>query len=477
MKKHVFGSYLLGVCIICQNALAQEMVLKIDTNIETSVSIYNQNMAMVRDVRKVDLPPGISKIAFEGVARQMQPETSVLSGNEIAVLEKNYEYDLLSYNNILEESVGQKVKTVTLNPQTGANIFDEAVLISSNYGSPLLKFDYGIEGVFPGRVVFENLPKNLRVKPTLVAKILSENGGQKDLRLSYLTGGLNWQADYAAEIADNGTMFWQGWVNLDNQSGADYKNASIKLVSGDVNVQNNAVTPQPRVMLAAKSMATDMVNEASVAGGMPAQSLGEYYVYKLPFKTDILDKQSKQVKLMDTKTVKYKTIYKLESPLFLSTYGQGGEFKRVHPDLIYKIINDKENGLGLPMPEGTVRFYEKGSDENIEFVGAAKMPQLADGAETELAVGKSFDLYAEGKVINQQKIAEKTSEFDVKIIFYNAKEDAAEIIFEQAYSGNISIVAESLESTKEQANVLQWKVNVPAKGKVVLTYKLRLSRN
>ena len=102
---------------------------------------------------------------------------------------------------------------------------------------------------------------------------------------------------------------------------------------------------------------------------------------------------------------------------------------------------------------------------------------MADGAETELAIGKSFDLYADGKVINQQKIADKTSEFEVEIIFYNAKEEGAEIIFEQAYSGNISIVAESLESVKGQANVLQWKVNVPAKGRVVLTYKLRLSRN
>ena len=477
MKKYAALTVLAGLCVWGPNVHAQEIKLGNSDTSEMSLSIYNQNLAQVRDVRQADLKSGVSTVAFEGVAQQMKPETLLLDANGITVLEKNYEYDLLTYNNILTESIGQEVKTVMTNPQTGANIFNKAVVVNSNYGSPLLKFDYGIEGTFPGRVVFDKLPENLRVKPTLVAKVLAENEGGKELGLTYLTGGLSWQADYVAEVAGNGSLDWQGWVSLNNQSGADYKDASVQLVSGSVNTVENPPAPQPRMMLAAKAAPLDAVNESAASGGMAAQNLGEYYVYRLPFKTDVLDQQTKQVSLMEKKGVKYETSYKLQSPLYLSAYGQGGEFKKAHPDLVYQIINSRESGLGLPMPQGTVRFYEKGADGKMQFTGAAEFPQLAEGAKAELAVGKSFDLYAEGQVVNQQKIAEKTSELEVSVTFHNAKKEAVNVIFEQAYSGNAVVVSESLKSSEEQAKVLKWNVEIPASGKTVLTYKLRLSRN
>ena len=175
MKRYAALTVLAGLCVWGPDVHAQEIKLGNNDTSEMSLSIYNQNLAQVRDVRQADLKSGVSTVAFEGVAQQMKPETSLLDANGITVLEKNYEYDLLTYNNILTESIGQEVKTVMTNPQTGANIFNKAVVVNSNYGSPLLKFDYGIEGTFPGRVVFDKLPENLRVKPTLVAKVLAEN--------------------------------------------------------------------------------------------------------------------------------------------------------------------------------------------------------------------------------------------------------------------------------------------------------------
>ena len=152
----------------------------------------------------------------------MKPETALLKAPGVKVLEQNYEYDLLTPVNILEESVGQKVTTVTTNPANGQNMFDKAEIISSNYGNPLLKFSYGIEANFPGRLVYENLPENLRVKPTLVVKLDNQNDGSKDLTLNFLTNGLSWQANYVAEITSDSQMDLQGWVTLNNQSGADY---------------------------------------------------------------------------------------------------------------------------------------------------------------------------------------------------------------------------------------------------------------
>ena len=125
---------------------------------DLEISIYNNNLALVKDRRTVDLKQGINDIAFEGVATQIKPETALLDAPGIKVLEQNYDYDLLTANNIIDKSVGQTVKTVVSNPTTGQNIYDSAEIVSAVYGQPLLKFNYGIETHFPGRLVFEKLP-------------------------------------------------------------------------------------------------------------------------------------------------------------------------------------------------------------------------------------------------------------------------------------------------------------------------------
>ncbi|MFR8207116.1 MAG: hypothetical protein ACLU99_13005 [Alphaproteobacteria bacterium] len=183
-------------------------------------------------------------------------------------------------------------------------------------------------------MVYENLPENLRVKPTLVVKLDNQNDGSKDLTLNYLTNGLSWQANYVAEITSDSQMDLQGWVTLNNQSGADYKDAEVQLIAGDVKQENGNVRPQPRnLMMAAKSVSFDAAGAAESAS-LPAENLGEYYVYSLPFKTDIMDKQSKQVSLMDLKGVKFEQSYRLTSPLNVSSTYASGDFERLHPSTV-----------------------------------------------------------------------------------------------------------------------------------------------
>lgn len=477
LNRYVTLAVMMNLCLAAGEAEAAEITLKPDNNAGMAVSIYNQNLALIKDSRRVDLKSGEAKVAFEGVAQQMKPETALLKAPGVKVLEQNYEYDLLTPVNILEESVGQKVMTVTTNPANGQNMFDKADIISSNYGNPLLKFSYGIEANFPGRLVYENLPENLRVKPTLVVKLDNQNDGSKDLTLNYLTNGLSWQANYVAEITSDSQMDLQGWVTLNNQSGADYKDAEVQLIAGDVKQENGNVRPQPRnLMMAAKSVSFDAAGAAESAS-LPAENLGEYYVYSLPFKTDIMDKQSKQVSLMDLKGVEFEQSYRLTSPLNVSSTYASGDFERLHPSTVYKLTNSEENKLGLPMPSGVVRFYDKDGSGELQFIGAADMAQLAKGEKAELAIGEAFDIYADGKITAQNKLSEKMAENEVSVTFHNAKGRDAAVEFVQTFYYQTEIVSESLPSDRSKARTFKWLVNVPAGGETTLTYKVRVTYN
>ena len=472
LKNLMLGVLLAGVSTVVN---AQEKVLSSDDISQTEVSIYNQNLALIKDVRQAKLNVGVSKVAFEGVAQQMMPESVIISGEGIKVLEQNYEYDLLTPENILEGSVGKEVKTVITNPENGKQFFDKAKIVSNNYGNPVLQFSYGIETNYNGRLVFDKLPPNLRTKPTLAAKIACDKALNQPLQLAYLTSGLSWSANYVAELGEEGTMDLQGFVTLNNNSGADYKDAKVKLIVGEVNQVDNI---KPRLMagnmLMAKSVgaAADMAESAS----MPAMSLGDYYAYYLPQKTDILNKQSKQVSLMSADGVKISKKYKMVSPLYIAQGSQGASFEKKHPQLLYKLVNDEESKLGMPLPAGAIRFYMQGSDGSSEFVGASNLTQLAKGEKAELEVGQAFDIFAEGQIKKVQKLADKMFEAEMAIVFNNAKKTAEKVEFVQNFNGSVEVVSENLSSDSKQVNQLQWEVEIPAEGKTVLNYKVRISK-
>ncbi len=479
LKKSAYCTILAGLSVwgMAGSASGEETVLKIQDDSAIEVSIYNQDLALIKDSRIVNLASGRSSIAFEGVASQMMPETAVVSADGVRVWEQNYEYDLLTPENILEESIGQEVKTVLTNPQDGKNVFDKAVVVNSNYGHPILKFNYGIETNFPGRVVFQSLPQNLRVKPTLAVELESEQATDKSLNLTYLTRGLSWQANYVAELSGENKMDLQGWVTLNNQSGADYKKAAVKLIAGEV---NNVSVPRPMQMrqnvMMAKAAGAMMDAAVTEAVSVESESLSEYYVYRLPFQTDIMDKQSKQVSLMDVKEVTFEQKYKLVSPLYLSFGVQETSFDNMHPQLIYTLENNEDSHLGMPLPAGIIRFYSKDSNGASEFVGASRLRQLAKGEKAELTVGRSFDIYAEGKVKKVQKLSDKIFEAEVDVTFHNAKNVSQVVQFEQNFNASVEVVSENMVSRSDKVRQLLWDVDVPAEGKTVLNFKVRMTR-
>lgn len=477
LKSGLVSLSVLSIALVSCNLEAKETVVDAAQNVNMAISIYNSNLALVKDTRKVALTAGINEIAFEGVASQMKPETAMFDAGEASVIEQNYEYDLLNADNLLSEAIGETVKTARVNPADGSMIFDEAKVLNSNYGRPVLEFSYGIDADFPGRVIYQNIPDNLRVKPTLSAKLDSKKAGDKDLELSYLTNGMSWKADYVAMVQQNETMKLNGWVTLQNESGTDYKNAQIQVIAGEVNQVASSNGIQPRMMMFAKgAMEMDSV-AASAPANIPAQAMSEYYLYTLPMKTDLANKQTKQVSLMNKEQVKYQAQYVLNSPLYVGRYGGAKEFEKKNPELKFKIMNDSSSDLGLPLPQGNIRFYENDAEGSLQFIGESLMPQLAVGESTELKVGQAFDIFAKGSVKSYKEISKEMAEAELEIEFNNAKSKEVEVKFEQNLNGNIEVLSENVKGESEKSGTWNWKVKVPANGKAELKIKLRLTQN
>ena len=185
---------------------ANEVVVLESKNNNLALSIYNQDLALVKDTRSANLMAGVSDIVFDGVAEKIQPETAIIYGQDIKVMEQNYSYDLMTNNNMIDKAVGQEVTTIRENPKNGENIFEKAILIGSTYGQPILKFSYGIESNFPGRIVFNKIPVGVSNKPTLTAKLKNQKAGNKNLHMAYLTSGISWKTDYVAKVVDNNLL-------------------------------------------------------------------------------------------------------------------------------------------------------------------------------------------------------------------------------------------------------------------------------
>lgn len=443
---------------------------------ELSLSVYNTNVALVRDLRDFTLNVGKNSLVFNNVAEKIQPETAFVKGENIQVIEQNYNYDLRTPVNIIDASIGKTVKTALWDEASGKTIFDKAKIIDSRYGHPILKFDYGIEVNFPGRLIFDDLPENLVSVPTLSSEIYAKNSGEQTLELTYLTKGLSWKVDYSAEMINDKVLNLLGWITLNNESGADYKNASLQFIAGDVNyVGSEAIVPKP-LMFSARAQNADMavMNKSTALNQFP-QKLGDYYVYTLPFKTSVLNNQSKQLALLDKKNVVFEKKYKFTSPLYLWNGVTGGGFDLQNPDVFVVLQNNKKAGLGEVLPQGVIRFYDKTKSSGLQFVGENLFEKSVIGQKSELSLGKAFDLNIDGKILNIQKVAPDVVEAEIEIVFHNASMQNESVDFVQNFNALWEIVSANIPLNNKSAEKAEWNVSVPKQGKSVLTYKVKLS--
>ena len=442
-----------------------------------SLSVYQNGMALVKDTQTISLNTGKNSVSFRNVAEKILPETAFIQGDNVEVLEQNYNFDLLTPANIVDESVGKIVKTALFDEKSGKTIFDKAKIIDSRYGKPILEFDYGIDVNFPGRLIFDKLPDHLVSSPTLSAEILTPEKDDKSLVLTYLTKGMSWKVDYIAELNSDNLLNLRGWITLNNESGTDFTNASLQFVAGDVNQINlSYAEPKPLMLSVRGAQNADMsaMSKTAALNQIP-QVLGDYYFYTLPFRTDVLNNQSKQLALLEKTNVTYEKVYKLVSPLYLWNGLTGGSFEKLMPEVIIKLNNDKTSGLGEILPKGVIRFYDKTHQDSLQFIGENVFEKLAVGEQSEIKIGKTFDLTAAGKVVNVKKINDDTIEALIEVVFKNASNKNESIIFVQSFNALWNEVSQSIDMNAKSAEKAEWVIEVPAKKQTVLSYKVQLS--
>lgn len=429
---------------------------------EVSVTIYNSDLALVEDARPLDLKAGRQKLEFKDVSAQIRPETVSLSAPGVTILEQNFDYDLLTPSKLMEKAVGQQVRIVRTNPGDGKETTEVATVLAANEGV-VLKIGDRIEvlrddGV-PTRVIFDKVPETLRARPTLSVNVEAASAGPRQAKLSYLTSGLSWKADYVAMFDEaKSALDLQGWITLSNTSGTAFENAKTQLVAGEVNQlsQNNGYRPPRR--------GTPGVISAGTESGT-GERVADYYLYPLPERTTIAANQNKQVGFLSAQGVAAKKVYEVREGWFVS---QGEPAKAV---VAIQFSNAKLAGLGSQLPAGTMRVYMRDAAGDPKFVGENAIGHTPAGSELSIKIGEAFDVSSQATLVSETKVSKTRSRYEMKYLLRNAKDQPVTVELRQGglwRDGEVK--AESLKSRRIDARTLGWSVPVPANGETTLTF-------
>ena len=466
----------LIVTTMAQEKNLQKVRSTLEDQQKITVTIYNHQLALVKDVRSVKLDKGLNLLALRDVSAQIKPETAMLrsvsDAQSIRLLEQNFDFDLLTPEKLLQKYVGKRVGVVKTHPTSGVESEEEAWVLSANSGV-VLRIGNRIESGVPGRIVFKEVPPNLRDRPTLTILLSSDASKSQQLSLSYLTGGLDWKADYVAEInpGDN-RLSLNGWVTLTNQSGTAYYNAGLQLVAGDVHRVREQMLDAPTPALA--TMAEGARKEA-----MRQESLFEYHLYTLDRLTTIDDNQTKQVALLGATDIPVSKEYLLEGRdyYYRSSYGDLGQKFKI--SAFIKFQNKEQSNLGMPLPKGIVRVYKLDSKGNAQFIGEDRTDHTPKNEDIRLKLGNVFDITADKKQTEFRKIAavgkyNYAFASSYEIVLKNAKQEPVSVTVHEPIPGDWEITKASHTHEKEAAGTAVWKIQIPSEGEAMLTYSVQV---
>ncbi|MCP3952666.1 MAG: DUF4139 domain-containing protein [Desulfobacterales bacterium] len=476
MKKSIQGLLMFAVLAMPVSGHAREAVTASHMGDRSSISVtvYNNNRGLVRDVRRVQLPVGAGELRFEDVAAHINPVTvrarSTTSEGGFTVIEQNYEYDLMDADKLLDKYVGKEIKIIdpACSKQTASCGEIAALLLSNNRGQ-VFKIDGKIYLGYPGIRVLPKLPEALIATPTLTWKYHNRLKAKQALEVTYLTREINWKADYVLALnRTENQADLSGWVTIDNKSGATYRNAGLKLVAGSPHAVENR--PDQQVYAAESRLAV------AAQPAFRESELFEYHVYNLQGKTDLKHKQTKQIKLLDAAPVK--VVKKLEvrglQHFYWRPYGQAA--RRVPVVVYIQFDNTGPNKLGRPLPAGIVRLYKADTDDSYQFIGEDRIVHTPKKETVKLRVGEAFDVVAERIQTAYRKISTRQHESAWKITLKNRKNEEVVVNIIESLPANWRILEKSHAYEKTDAFTVNFSVPVPRGGEVACSYRVRAGR-
>ncbi|HKW01533.1 MAG TPA: hypothetical protein VJN96_17030 [Vicinamibacterales bacterium] len=456
-------------------AAEQNATSTLDDQTELAVTVYNSDIALVRDVRALTLGRGTSDLHFMDIAATVNPATvhfrSLSEPSRVSVLEQNYEYDLLEPDKLLRKYVGKEVTLIRTIQDQGRSREEtvKAHLLSYN-NAPVWQIDGEIvTGARFESIKFPELPGNLYSRPTLIWTLSNTGGTQHKVEASYLAGQLAWNADYVLTVGrDDKAADIDGWVTLRNGSGTSFKNASLQLVAGDLNRVRQQIG---RMMDEAK-----MTREVAAAPAMSQESFSDYHLYTLGRKTTINNAETKQVSMLGATGFPVIKRYVVDGQDFYYRNAQhpGAPLK----DLVavyYQFKNEQTSGLGMPMPAGNVRVYQADSRGGIQFVGEDHISHTPKDETINIKIGNAFDVVCERKQTDFQKIAPGVYDVEFEITLRNHKAVPVSVEVNEPIGGTWRMLQSTHQWTKTDAWAAQFKVPVPVDGTSVLRYKVRVT--
>uniref|UniRef100_UPI00262B5D94 DUF4139 domain-containing protein n=1 Tax=Pelagibius sp. TaxID=1931238 RepID=UPI00262B5D94 len=356
------AAVVLGLAVLCAGpAAAEETPLTAESRTALSLTVYNQDLALVSETRQIGLPAGETLLAIEDVSDRLQPQSVLLDAPGVRLVEQSFAADLLTPQRLLEASLGKTVRLIRTHPQTGKDTVVEAEVLSLA-GGIVLRIGEQIETVPPGRIAFAEVPPGLRSAPALLARLAVDEAGEQRVKLDYLTSGLSWQADYVARLNETeDRLDLTALVTLTNTTRSDFEDAVLRLVAGEVNRVSPPVVPQleqQRMMVAAPAMAADLAG--------PPQGASDRYVYQVTRPVTLLRGETKQIPLMSAAAVAVRREYRFDA--LVSGNPGVEEIGPLSARLDLELENGTDAGLGTPLPAGVVRIYGPGPGEQPLFL-------------------------------------------------------------------------------------------------------------
>ncbi len=472
------------------------------------LTIYNQNFALVKETRLLPLKEGVNEVRLTDVTAQLEPDSVILRDphdpRSLRILEQNYEGDPLSEGFLLQQYEGKTLQFEIRDPQTGKTEIKKARVIRSGYvphqnawqtfgnqfamrqqailvsggSSPIVEIDGTIQFSLPGRPLFEALGDGAILKPTLLWTLHSDRAGSRDVEVSYITGGMRWEATYNLVAPEKGDRFdLAGWVTLENESGSAFREALVKLMAGEVSkIEPGGAYPEAK--------AEGYLRAEAAVPPVTEKAFDEYHLYTLQRPTTLLDREIKQVEFCRAADVPGARIYVYDGAQIPAYRGWDWATIRNQPDYgtqsntkVYTMLeftNSKQAGLGMPLPKGTVKVYRADSDGRREFIGENTIDHTPADEKVRMYLGNAFDLVGERRQVSYHVDTEKkTAEEAFEIKVRNHKTETVEVrVVEHLYRcANWTIPVSSTPYAKTDSRTIELRVKLPPDGEKVISYR------
>jgi hypothetical protein len=494
------------VCLAAAFALAAAQntgAPSVGDRLSVDLTVYNQNIALVREERTVSLATGTSRLVVPDIPATIDGTSlhfrSLTEPEAVRVLEQNYQYDLVHQAKLLEKYLGREIQFVRVNPETSKEYTITGRLIStgwiqqpsyagtvpgfSSVGGMVVEVGGKLELNPAGRLVLPSLPEGLVLRPQLEWLLTNSRQGQHRVEMSYLAGQLNWSCNYVALIGKDDTRLdLTGWVTLTNTSGTAFRNAGLKLVAGDVNLLRQEGMDESR-------MAKTMVMAAEADREQFKQTdLFEYKLYSLQRRADLNNNETKQIELTSGRDVASKKVLIYDGladqwQYWRNNYsyrsqGSFGQQSNPKVGVFVTFRNEQKAGLGIPLPKGKVRVYKRDTDGKEQFIGEDRIDHTPKDEEVRLYLGNAFDVVGERaqkdfKSFASGRVVEETIEVKVR----NHKDETVDIlVYEHPWRwSQWEITTSTAEWEKVDQSTLKFPLRIPKDGEKVARYTIRYS--